>query len=1429
MAETSKEAPYDSVKQEDILKVRDWINTNRDELSSLLKLKMPDETAIMEIPKSTTSYSDPAFSTPYLKISTIAELMELDGQENALINEFKETSAAIAPLNEPILAHANIYEALGITLDKSPDDVVESFMLLRTKMLVAEISDEKALGDLPAFDYKNNPFDAQDPAFIEAFNALGATLETNNLGLEDMLAAADETLKNAHDSGKTIFEEKEILKEVMKMPPAQRIAWTFSSGIIEIKPEQEGAIRAAVTFHAITQTLPPTIAQKIEAAIINPQAAAATKIAKPTTQEAQPQKPEKTEATEAPETAEAPETEEAVESAPPPAVNPLDQMVWEAHPAAFMAAVMAAEGALNIKPMDGLYDGATQIKIENFVVDVFEKYGSSYLQDGVRIHANPPSNKPYEFDENGNIYALDVVNEKLVRGPKVGDIRQGIQQRDGKTRPHEATIALFNKIWMDQEDYLRTRKIEHAGGAYSEQEKTIREQLQKINRLDLERDLRAQLKKHGADSNAFQNSEAYKTVAALDPAGADDFLFILLSQQSAKHIFGGDITEREIETGRIGAVFNLLHFMGTNETFDPAQHANIKAGALVRDNILARGAYDVLRHMSGGDLVRVDILYDEAIPGQKESILAAFGDRQAVSREDIYAYVQKEFEDRAIARLSKEENIDRLTPAERQEILKGVSQAMANGDFNPYEKDVELAYKGLGRPNIQDPQVRSMIDRARANGDFPGAEFALDNMRTADLIEITGRNDFNDLSRSEKLEILQPLMYKPSQELQQNAAYERMMINFHERAMGNFTWWRNGEVGANDNDTWNGRYGAPDENQLLHIYMRYNWHNLDQKFGTETADLMRDSVGNLNFDVTLEGVMSQISPEAQQKLRAGVDELSRPSMYTYLMDLRRDHYRDLRNQKYIPTLQQLSLSEGFKGAAHAEHGHDGAASDLQNNGTNENNPDSGADATGTNGLDGAEGAGEEDHAKVGIPIEDRAEGNPFWPVKGGPGILAWKKANPVSAPAPLVSEANKLLKSPPSNAIQPKVLHGTVLGPENKATAALSKIGQTINGTAYVYKPVDLPPGQKLLNFSPDALRALTYFPKVNPLVPITSGSIVNPATKGGALATIAKTLPATPAAIGKEGLKGTDILKGAAGMELFNNVAKTKSTIIGPNDANFLKDIAAKYPDSFVKPPTAPAATSKIPITTQIASTFSEIAKGAGSGVKSIIRALPLIGGGVATAEVGFLTVSANDMVKAGLMPEDARIALAALYSAHIAQSGLDISGFGGEAATWYSMNTIAQKYDLDPVVASIVSPVFFTKFVKSYFDDEGDIENRDLNLMRDRYANDEALQEKFYAPLIKKYSLPETVPVEGHGDLPLGIAIRLPGVADKLREENPEMSEGLKYLQTVNEVAGQARELIQKAEIYLALKDNKNDITQLAEQQPTTTPENALAPLPG
>lgn len=317
-------------------------------------------------------------------------------------------------------------------------------------------------------------------------------------------------------------------------------------------------------------------------------------------------------------------------------------------------------------------------------------------------------------------------------------------------------------------------------------------------------------------------------------------------------------------------------------------------------SILPQRAYGLLAHMSGGDFIPVSYLYDKNNPEQKAAVRKAFTGANGrlynrITREEAYLFVRQQFDLRAIKELGGKEPVDDQDIDEfirnNHDTLRKVTRALYEGrlsvyakvgDGDAYPRDFEIIFKSFGRPNLTDPLVASTISHLqRVLKKFPTAKYTLDSLTDNELIALTGRADFNELSWAQRRDILTPILQRGPEAFAEGTAqfkeaYNRAVINFYEDSFGlaNFAYYRNG--------LFNDYYGPPTDDMRLHMYMIYNKHSLRKIFGEEQAKMFFDQDGRkLNYDLTYEAAMAGLSSDNQKKLQDSMDSLVRPSLYIY--------------------------------------------------------------------------------------------------------------------------------------------------------------------------------------------------------------------------------------------------------------------------------------------------------------------------------------------------------------------------------------------------------------------------------------------------------------------------------------------------------------------------------------------------------------------
>ena len=329
--------------------------------------------------------------------------------------------------------------------------------------------------------------------------------------------------------------------------------------------------------------------------------------------------------------------------------------------------------------------------------------------------------------------------------------------------------------------------------------------------------------------------------------------------------------------------------------------------SLATGSILPESTYGVLESMSGGEFIPVSYLYDGDGDPRKAAVLKAFTRANGrlyyrVTREQAYEFVRQQFDLRAIRQLGGKkpgpnDDIDQFIQ-DNHKILRGVTRALYEGrlsvyarvgDRDPCPRDFEIIFKSFGRPDLTNSLVRSSINHLQEiSKSFPNVEYALAKMTDGELATLTGNPDFNTLSRAEQRAILTPILKRGPDAFAKNApefpAYNRVMINFYEDSfsMGNFGYYRSGEVDDTTMNTFNGRYGPPTEDMKMHISMRLIDRVLREIFGAAQAAMFFDQGGDkFNYDLTYDAAMTGLSDENKATLQKAMDKLVRPSLHTY--------------------------------------------------------------------------------------------------------------------------------------------------------------------------------------------------------------------------------------------------------------------------------------------------------------------------------------------------------------------------------------------------------------------------------------------------------------------------------------------------------------------------------------------------------------------
>ena len=575
----------------------------------------------------------------------------------------------------------------------------------------------------------------------------------------------------------------------------------------------------------------------------------------------------------------------------------------------FRQAVMALELAFDnreddsfIQKPDGFYDPYTQREVKSTVTALIKEFG----------------------DDDADIDAMTkgiILDKETV---------------DEETRPDKDTILFLEQVLERKHDTL-TKAEKELADAENKLDDRLDEFFKKHPGLaDEKEELKGALISSAGKKDIFEQSEIAKRLRKEVPEEEyDTFLLAVLSMQSNIAGLYSDVDDANLDHKEVRALTSLLSMMSRGEHYNPSVIAGIHNRAEhVPDNILSLRAYEIVDNMSAGHSIPVSHLYDDKNSEQGKAILKEFSDQDNVTREEVYDYVRKTVELRFLKEIKGLDGTD-LDPDKQDEFikenahhLKDMSQAMYDGRFIPYTfnpesagfsgvpKDLQLMYKALDRPGLDNPLVLNRINMFRNSGSIPSVKYVLDNMTTDQIIEMTGNKDFSSLLTKERDAYLESFLKEPLENHAGNEQYERMIINYHERSMADFTYIRNGSVNDTGMDTWNGRYGPPNQDALLKIYMFENGMDFDKLYGSDWPEIFAYGDNpRPNPDVTYEEVTSRMTAAQKQTLDEGIAKLANPSMYVYIAEMYHHKTHDVRVNTY---LKSRNLSEKFNPSAQTE-------------------------------------------------------------------------------------------------------------------------------------------------------------------------------------------------------------------------------------------------------------------------------------------------------------------------------------------------------------------------------------------------------------------------------------------------------------------------------------------------------------------------------
>lgn len=932
-----------------------WINTNRDAINAQIQaLPISDEqkqTLLIgaALPADATLQSA-AFLKAYAAVETI-------GQSELVQNNlglFAQTNAIGGVIDSYTLIKTVLGDDAEIPAD--PMEAVAAAGALNLRKIVSDLDQAQTLGNLPDFDFAANPYDVTSTDFINAYATAFVQADRLAAPILESIAASDtvaDAVKAQIAAAPNTLAKYQVVLQAGILPEAQQnvvyAAYSLASAGLLLSDDQRAAIdplaREAITrIRGNNPTAPggeaPQMTPAEIMALFSPEIRYATYA-----------------------------VERAFDNRSDYDASERD---WDP---------------------DQFLDHRTRHEINDLVTNAFDSFGEDFHGDNIsRIIVEKGAdgqNKYYAFNEEGYIFEVEVtgdfvedhsyvnddpdfpyVTAVLEEGatatykdsPAVGHISQGIHVRDENGQinsVHPAAAAFMGWVFEKSDEALRERDTSI---------ESFFESIPESVAPALEDELRLALSDSSLTEDQFRNSEIFRKLkeARGNDADLDVFVTGLFALNLNGFANGADTLGLVQGAGESSAVYNLLRYLSGSDV-NRGHQALRDQTPHVRDNILSRNGYEILKQMHNGQSVALAVLEDtrEGSEHQVAALHKYFADAegvipQTVTREQVYEFVRHQFDLRAITTLGdlKLENADLAsmseadqerfrehlgsdlteemvaamsTEAQRQlitnnmDVLDLVSRAMADGEFNPDDRDVRLVFKAFERPDLSNPSIRALIDEHRQSGQVPSGAYGMRYFTNDELAEVTGIPNINDpaaYTTAERREILDEVFRNPPADLWNNATYQRMVQNFYEPFLANYTWFRNGEVDDNTPDTWNGRYGEPGPDELLHMFMQYNKSRLDDMFPNGAhRTLFRGGENRVNFNLTYDEARQRLAEiDAAEgtnhvaTLDAGIEALNRPSMYMYMMDLRLSHYRDLRNNHYLPGLKDRRIAPEFNAA-----------------------------------------------------------------------------------------------------------------------------------------------------------------------------------------------------------------------------------------------------------------------------------------------------------------------------------------------------------------------------------------------------------------------------------------------------------------------------------------------------------------------------------
>lgn len=1098
----------------------------------------------------------------------------------------------------------------------------------------------------------------------------------------------------------------------------------------------------------------------------------------------------------------------------------------------FRQLVINVQKDFDIYPQNGFYENGTNFVVENYVKDLIKNDPTGYLaRNNNRVQINGKYFEIGASDED--IYAFEIDPKTNQRKTDVQGVKLDVND------PHVAFTAYMDMVTQG----LKKDITEHETRINSRFEKKIGDFLRSVGHE--EKELREEALKL-VGNNAFSKSgfEASAFNAKLKAAGVkqaeiDAFVTSMLVLSSEVEADLDSVRAIERDFDRAYDVFRLFNHMNGND-YSPSAHRDLLAGFDIRDSFFSRGAYDTIRRAGAGERIAVTSLYDESIPGQKESILAYANGRAYLTREQVYEYAQMKFDAYALKVLSGEsdEAIAAKSEAEKAAILQHVTDAingtyMRDGKpvyFMPYEGDFDIVFRSMGTPDLSDQtfknRIRDLYDPQR--DEKPDGYYAIhklekdeevalfdagkslitradleasinavierrypkaydsqkENIRNGLLERVEGASDYNALHSNEKEVILGAILNTYHPELEGNATYTRLLQNYYEPKSSSFVWQRSGtpelnaQGGVAYDENGNSKWSGG-------FHGKYGGGGLD--FALKNY-VQYNSIDIYNGRVFDDPKAAEIFFHDGSNGQANFD-LKYEDVVAKLKALDdggaalkkfQDGMNDISRPNAYMYHIRLHLDD-YREARNSKFRmqQQGYAAE---NGLNSMDAEAAAAANAPQNGPGGTGTVLQSDGNPDLSLKGEFDKNGPWP-SGGIGI------------ADLPAKGVRALKDRFGHSGGAATPSGAT-GQHLKATDASKPLVTSANKDLAVVR--DAPKGMDVTDEKTSTPKPSAVEPekvkaegvdlekikkKIRHYLDIAGRDLTTDHERLAAQRNAEKTMK-------RYGLTEADV---------WSSTSAKDADVVYTDKKGHAGDVAFK--DSSKATRLKIEGKQHLKAVKELAGgAFEKVgglrgawkfAKGAG---KLTVRLLPLVGFGVAYADKKTIMDDiAPALLSAGLLKENALVDLESALDYHIGQSTADFSGAGGELYTTYLYGQLLEDHNLDWAAAIALKPALISESLNDYVADAAQIKR-----LHETYGT-EAIT-KLYDTIAEKFGLTETfVNIEGIDQpIHIGFALRDENLREQLYAKYslagaPAQREALKEMEAINTTAHIAQQIIE------------------------------------